>query len=94
MEKKYEIQITDREMAILGLKSGMYDEPGQGKVRKRWETKATIYFPQYIKITNITGDIYYQVPFYAPFANGLFYQMGSIENNTTRAIRINIEVKK
>lgn len=94
MEKKYEIQITDREMAILGLKSGMYDEPGQGKVRKRWETKATIYFPQYIKITNVTGDIYYQVPFYAPFANGLFYQMGSIENNTTRAIRINIEVKK
>lgn len=27
MEKKYEVQITDREMAILGLKSGMYDEP-------------------------------------------------------------------
>lgn len=74
MEKKYEVQITDREMAILGLKSGMYEEPGQGKVRKRWETKATIYFPQYIKVTNVTGDIYYQTPFYAPFANGLFYQ--------------------
>lgn len=27
LEKKYDIQITDREMAILGLKSGMYDEP-------------------------------------------------------------------
>lgn len=26
LEKKYEIQINDREMAILGLKSGMYDE--------------------------------------------------------------------
>ncbi len=94
LEKKYEIQITDREIAILGLKSGMYDEPGQGKVRKRWETKATIYFPQYIKVTNITGDIYYQAPFYPPFANGVFYQMGSIENNTTRVIKINIEVKK
>ena len=94
MEKKYEIQITDREMAILGLKSGMYDEPGQGKVRKRRETKATIYFPQYIKVTNVTGDIYYQAPFYPPFANGLFYQMGSIENNTTRAIRINITINK
>ncbi|MCX6824522.1 MAG: DUF4012 domain-containing protein [candidate division SR1 bacterium] len=93
-EKKYEIQITDREMAILGLKSGMYDEPGQGKVRKRRETKATIYFPQYIKVTNVTGDIYYQAPFYAPFANGLFYQMGSIENNSTRVIKINIEVNK
>jgi hypothetical protein len=26
LEKKYEIQINDREMAILGLKSGMYEE--------------------------------------------------------------------
>ncbi len=94
LEKKYEIQITDREMAILGLKSGMYEEPWFGKVRKRRETKATIYFPQYIKILNVTGDIYYQAPFYAPFANGLFYQMGSIENNSTRAIKIEVEVKK
>jgi len=93
-EKKYEIQITDREMAILGLKSWMYDEQGQWKVRKRRETKATIYFPQYIKVTNVTGDIYYQAPFTPPFANGLFYQMGSIENNSTRVIKINIEVNK
>lgn len=94
LEKKYEVQITNRELAILGLKPGVYDEPGQGKVKKRRETKATIYFPQYIKITDITGDIYYQAPFYPPFANGLFYQMGSIENNSTRAIRIDIELKR
>ena len=81
-------------MAILGLKSGVYDEVGQGKVRKRWETKATIYFPQYIKVTEVTGDVYYQAPFYPPFANGLFYQMGSIENNSTRALRISIDVNK
>lgn len=94
LEKKYGIQITDREKAILWLKSGMYEETGQGKVRKRWETKATIYFPQYIKITKVIWDIYYQIPFYAPFANGLFYQMGSIENKSTRAISIQIEIKK
>ena len=94
LEKKYEIQITDREMAILGLKSGMYEEPGFGKVRKRRETKATIYFPQYIKILNVTGDIYYQTQFHPPFANGLFYQMGSIENNSTKTIKIEVEVKK
>lgn len=94
MEKKYEIQITDREMAILGLKSGMYDEPGFGKVRKRRETKATVYFPTYITVTNVTGDIYYQAPFAAPFANGVFYQAGSIENNSLRKISIAIEVKR
>jgi len=54
LEKKYEITITNREMAILGLKPGVYDEPGQGKVKKWRETKATIYFPQYIKVTNVT----------------------------------------
>jgi hypothetical protein len=94
MEKKYEIKITDREMAILGLKSWLYEEPGQGKVRKRWETKATIYLPKYITITEVTGDIYYQTPFYAPFANGVFYQMGSIENNSTKTIKINITINK
>lgn len=92
--KKYEITITNRELAILGLKPGIYEEPGIGKVKKRRETKATAYFPQYIKVTNVTGDIYYQTPFYAPFANGLFYQMGSIEDNSTRTIKIYIEVKK
>ena len=81
-------------MAILGLKSGVYDEPGQGKVRKRRETKATIYFPKYITIANVTGDVYYQAPFTPPFANGLFYQMGSIENNSTRVIRIDIDINK
>ena len=94
LEKKYEIQITDREQAILWLKSGLYDEPGQGKVRKRWETKATIYLPKNITVTNVTGDIYYQAPFTPPFANGLFYQMGSIENNTTKTIKINITINK
>lgn len=94
LEKKYEIEITDREMAILGLKSGMYEEPGFGKVRKRRETKATVYFPKYITVTNVTGDIYYQAPFTAPFANGVFYQAGSIENNSLRTIKMNIEVKR
>jgi len=93
-EQKYGIQITDREMAILGLKSWMYEETWRDKVRKWWETKATVYFPKYITVNNVTGDIYYQAPFYAPFANGLFYQMGSIENNSTRAMKIYIEVKK
>jgi len=94
LEKKYEIQITDRELAILWLKSWMYEEPGFGKVRKRRETKATIYFPQHINIINVTGDIYYQAPFYAPFANGIFYQAGSIENNSTKTIKLDIEIKR
>ncbi len=93
LEKKYAIQITDREKAILGLKSWMYEEPGQGKIRKRRESKSTIYFPQNIKILNVTGDMYYQAPFYPPFANGLFYQIGSIQNDSQRGIKIEVKIE-
>jgi hypothetical protein len=68
-------------------------------VKKRRETRSSIYLPQNIKILNlptgqagVTGDLYYQTQFFPPFANGLFYQMGSIENNTTRKIQIQIQV--
>ncbi len=94
LEKKYEIRIENREKAILGIRTGAYEEAGFGKVTKRRETKSNIYFPQYIKILDVTGDIYYQTPFYPPFANGLFYQMGSIENNSTKTIKIEVEVKR
>jgi hypothetical protein len=53
-----------------------------------------VYFPQYITINNVKGDVYYTTPFYAPFANGIFYQAGSIENESTKTITMEIEVKK
>jgi len=93
LEKKYGITLTDRELAILALKPGNYEEPGFGKVKKLWETKATVYFPKNIQILNVAGDMYYQTQFSPPFANGLFYQAGSTENNSTRNISIGIEVK-
>jgi hypothetical protein len=92
LEEKYKVKIEDREWAILGMKAGTYDEPWQGLVKKRWETKSTIYFPLNVKILNVTGEVYYQTPFYAPFANGLFYQMGTTENNTSRTIQIQVQV--
>jgi hypothetical protein len=76
----------------LALRPGTYNEPWFGLVKKRRETKASIYFPQNIQILNVTGDLYYQTSFFPPFANGLFYQMGSIENNTTKSIKIEIKV--
>ncbi|MFA7717767.1 MAG: hypothetical protein WC875_03560 [Candidatus Absconditabacterales bacterium] len=93
LEEKYKVKLEDRERAILGMKAGTYDEPGQGLVKKRRETKSSIYFPRNIQMLKVTGDIYYQTQFYPPFANGLFYQMGTIENNTSRSIDIEIEVK-
>jgi hypothetical protein len=62
-------------------------------VKKRWETKSTIYFPLNIKALQATGQIYYRTGFSPPFANGLFYQMGTTENNTSKSIDIQVEVK-
>lgn len=93
LEEKYDVLLSGRENAILGLIPGNYNELWFGLVKKRWETKASIYFPPNIHILNVTGDLYYSTAFYPPFANGLFYQMGSIENNTTRTVKIQIQVK-
>ena len=92
LQKKYGVQLTDRELAILALKPGNYDEPGLGKVKKLRETRATVYVPQNIQILNVTGQIYYSTPFYPPFANGVFYQAWSTENNSTRNIDMEIKV--
>lgn len=92
-EKKYGVIMSGREQAILGLKPGNYEEPGFGLVRKRRETKSSIYFPPNIQILNVTGDLYYQTPFYPPFANGLFYQMWTTENNTSRKVQIQVQVR-
>ena len=88
LEKKYDITLTDREKSILALQSMMYKDPKRGEVRKRWESKSTIYFPQSITIDQVKGDMFYQEKFYPPFANGLFYQMGINQNNTSKSITI------
>lgn len=88
LEKKYNITLTDREKWILALKSIMYEDWKRGKVRKRRESKSTIYFPQNITINEVAGEMFYQEKFFAPFANGLFYQIGINENKTSKSIEI------
>ncbi len=88
LEKKYNITLTDREKWILALQPTMYIDPQRGNVRKRRESKSTIYFPQNISIIKASWDIFYQAPFTAPFANGLFYQMWINKNNTSKSITI------
>lgn len=93
LEEKYKIKITDRELAILAIKPWTYDEPWIWDVKKRWETKSTIYFPKNIKVLKAEWDIYYQAPFYATFANWLFYQMWITTNNTSKFINIKFQLE-
>lgn len=93
LEKKYWIALTARETAILALQPWFYEEPIYGMVKKRRETKSTVYFPPNVQIQNVEWELYYHENFQAPFANGLFYQMWIDTNNTTKSMQIQIEIK-
>jgi hypothetical protein len=41
----------------------------------------------------VTWEIYYYEKFNAPFANWLFYQMWTNENNTSKTITLSFELK-
>ncbi len=90
LEEKYNIQITDREKWILATKSSVFKEPDSKEVRKRRETKSTVYFGKNSKILDITWDILTKKAFETPFANGAFYQMLIDTNNSKKSVKIDI----
>jgi hypothetical protein len=50
LEKKYDIEMTSRELSILAMKPAKYED---NIYEKRMETKATIYIPNNIKILEV-----------------------------------------
>jgi hypothetical protein len=92
LEKKYEIQITDREKWILAIQSSIFEEPNGKKVTKRWETKSTMYVDKNVSINNVQWEILDQKKFTTPFANGLFYQILIDTNNTKKSVKIEFTI--
>lgn len=89
LEKKYDIEMTSRELSILAMKPAKYED---NIYEKRMETKATIYIPNNIKILEVNWDQQEYSEFHSPFANGLYYKMLINENNTTKSIEIKFEI--
>jgi hypothetical protein len=90
LEKEYKIEMTSREESILAIRPAKYED---SLYEKRMETKATVYFPPNFDITKINGQQKEHKEFATPFANGLYYKMLINENNTTKNIEINFEIK-
>ena len=90
LEKKYGIEMTDREKWILAIKAAKYDD---NPYPKWMETSATVYFPQNFEVTPVAGDQMEDGLFLAPFANWLYYKMLINTNNTTKSITIKLKVK-
>lgn len=88
LEKKYWITLTEREKSILALQPARY-EPDL--VDKRWETKATVYFPLNIDILDVQWEMFNNKYFVAPFANGLFYQMRINDNHSGKSLSIKFQ---
>lgn len=91
-EEKYNVKMTERELGILAMNPAEYLDEKYGKVYKWRETKSTIYFPKNIKINDVQWETYYWSKFQPDFANGLFYQMGTNVNHTTKSLKINLTI--
>jgi len=87
-EKKYDITLTKREKSILATQPATYEIFGGGETYKWRETKATVYFPKNVKIQTVVGDMYNRSQFDPGFAKGVYYQVGSNDNHSTRSVKI------
>ncbi len=90
LEKKYEIQLTDRELWILALKPNTSADTNQ---TRRRQSRSTIYFPPHANILNTQGDTLEQRYFQSPFANGLYYLIRINENHTSKTLTIQFSIK-
>jgi hypothetical protein len=95
LELKYELELTDRELGILAVQPAKYNDLQNGLNVYKWlETKATVYFPNNVEILAFDGEVYSRSKFYPDFANGLYYHLGTNENNTTRNVKIKFRVEE
>jgi len=92
LEKKYDIQITDREKGILAIQSSIFDDPKRWKVSKWRETKSTLYVYKNIILDNVGWEILYHEKFTTPFSNWLFYQMMINTNKTKKSVKIEFTI--
>lgn len=88
LEKKYNIEMTSRELSILAMKPAKYEN----SLYEKWmESYSTIYIPNNIKIIEVRWDQQEYSEFKTPFSNWLYYKMLINTNNTTKSIEIKFE---
>jgi len=91
LEKKYDIELSNRERIILWLMPNVGITPEQGL---RYRTRSMLYFPPYMTIPR-GQDIGYRHEFFKPpFAYGLYYNMRIGENETRTTISVDFTVNK
>lgn len=89
LEKKYRIQMTDRESHILALQP---KNPDPQQPLKWRETKEIIYLPKTTKLLETNGDYFDLNDFEADFAKGIAYQSRISTNQTTNTVTLKIQI--
>lgn len=87
LEKKTDIELTQRELGILAL-SPTIAEDG---VQRFWESKSQLYYPNNITITQVRGIEKY-IPFVSPFGKGIDYIVLTQDNNKTTQLFIDFTI--
>ena len=89
LARKYNISLTPRELGILSLAPTVWPDG----VQRFWESKSQLYHPSSVTITSITGDMW-NTPFTSPFWAGIDYIIMTQNNNSTKQVFINFNLKR
>lgn len=80
LEKKYKIEMTEREIHILGL-------------NHIWDNRWLVYLPPNTKILKVEWDSYETDIIKTPFSQNVFYKLRSDENNQMKMVTIKINLE-
>lgn len=70
LERRFGIQMTERELGILALAPTRAHETGE---ERWWSTKSQVYVPLGREIVDVVGDMRRWSRFEAPFAHGVLW---------------------
>jgi hypothetical protein len=90
-EKKYDIELGNREKIILWLMPNVWITP---EWWLRYRTRSVVYFPMYVTIPH-WQDIGFRSEFFtAPFARGWYYNMRIRDGETRKTVSIDFTIDK
>lgn len=86
---EHEIVLTDRERGILSLWP-TYDQYGNPRL---WSTRSQLYYPSFVTLRNLSGNLIDTTLFTTPFGQWIEYALETDQNKTTHRVVMELEIK-
>jgi hypothetical protein len=89
LEKRFGVQMTERELGILALGPTRSHETGE---ERWWSTRSQVYLPLDREIVDVVGDVRRWSRFEAPFAHGILWH--AVISKPGEEIGVRLRVRK